>query len=180
MIRGMYRLGGQLPERAAASVQLLGSGTILREVLAAAELLASDWSIASDVFSVTSFALLAREAAEVERWNRLHPDQPGRVCHLDATLKAGGVTVAASDYVRAYAQLIAPHVGGQYLALGTDGFGRSDTRVALRAFFEVDRNSIVLAAVYALAQRGEVEKELPARVIEKYGIATDAPPPWER
>ena len=180
VLHGLSRVAEHSPGDAAAHVQLLGSGTILREVMAAAELLAADWHIGSDVFSATSYGMLARDAAEVERWNRLHPDEPGRASHLEKTLKAGAVTVAASDYVRAYAQLIAPHVSGRYVALGTDGFGRSDTRPALRAFFEVDRHAIVLAAVYALAQTGELPKELPAQVIAKYGIPSDAPPPWHR
>ncbi|HKU38597.1 MAG TPA: alpha-ketoglutarate dehydrogenase [Polyangiales bacterium] len=183
VIRGMYRCAGHTPAHPVGHVQLLGSGAILREVLAAAELLAQDWNVASDVYSVTSFAELARDAAEVERWNRLHPiEEPGK-SHLSlklAAAEAGRPTVAASDYVRAYAQLIAPHVPGRYVALGTDGFGRSDTRPALRAFFEVDRASIAVAALDALASQGALPRQTVWEAIGRYEVPTDQPPPWKR
>ncbi len=170
IVRGMYRLSSA----AGAQVRLLGSGTILREVIAAAELLASDWNVASDVFSVTSFSELARDARAVGRANRLRPSQPRRASHVAALLPGTVPIVAATDYVRAYPELIAAHVEGPFVALGADGFGRSDTRKALRRFFEVDRQHIVVAALHAIGD---------ARVSEalgRYGIDADAAPPWSR
>lgn len=161
-------------------VRLLGSGTILREVIAAADLLANDWGIASQVYSVTSFSELARDAADAARWNRLHPDQPAHISHVAQQLAGASLTIAASDYVRAYPQLIAPYVDGRYLALGTDGFGRSDTRAALRRFFEVDARSIVVATLDALARSGEVDAARVTDAIGRYGIDTTAPAPWTR
>jgi pyruvate dehydrogenase E1 component len=158
-------------------VRLVGSGTILREVIAAAELLAADWNVASDVFSATSFSELAREAREVERWNRLRPGSKARVSHVAELLDGDAPVVAATDYVRAYPQLIAAYVDAPLVALGTDGFGRSDTRAALRRFFEIDRHQIVLAALDMLA--GTLGRETLAAAIERYGIETDRPPSWE-
>jgi pyruvate dehydrogenase E1 component len=180
VIQGMYRFGERSAATPLARVQLLGSGAILREVIAAAELLANDWQVSSDLFSVTSFAELAREAAEVERHNRLHPQADPRRSHLEQQLSAASPIIAASDYIRAYAQLIAPYLPGRFVALGTDGFGRSDTRPALRRFFEVDRESIALAALHSLAQSGAIDPALPARAIERYGLPTETPPPWTR
>jgi pyruvate dehydrogenase E1 component len=180
LVRGLYRYGGHAPANAVASVRLLGSGAILREVIAAAEMLAQDWNVASDVYSATSFSELARDAAEVERANRLHPDQPARQSHVEGLLAGDRLVVAATDYVRAYPQLIAPYLRGRYVTLGTDGFGRSDTRPAVRRFFEVDRASIVQATLAALAQSGQIAADVPAKAITKYEIPTDAPPPWTR
>jgi pyruvate dehydrogenase E1 component len=180
VIRGMYRCAGQTVAKPVAHVQLLGSGAILREVIAAGELLAQDWNIASDVYSVTSFSELAREAAEIERWNRLHPLEPARRSHLELQLTAARVSVAASDYIRAYPQLIAPHVPGPYITLGTDGFGRSDTRPALRRFFEVDRHSITSAALHALGRAGQISMDCAAEAIRRYELPTDQPPAWQR
>ena len=160
-------------------MRLLGCGTILREVIAAAELLAADWSIGSDVCSVTSFSELARDAREVERWNRLHPDSPARQSHVDAMLDGTSPIIAATDYVRAYPQLIAAYTRARFVALGTDGFGRSDTRAALRTFFEVDRHQVVIAALHALARDGTVERSVVTAAIQRYGVDTGAAPPWE-
>jgi pyruvate dehydrogenase E1 component len=178
VIKGMYRCGGRAPAAARARVNLLGSGAILREALAAAERLAGEWDVASDVFSVTSFSELARDAAAAQRWNRLHPGHEPRQSHVEGLLAGSRLAVAATDYVRAYPQLIAPYVPGRYVALGTDGFGRSDTRAALRHFFEVSAESIVLAALAALAQDGLVERSAPAEAIRRYGMDPDAPAPW--
>ncbi|MGQ0700617.1 MAG: alpha-ketoglutarate dehydrogenase [Panacagrimonas sp.] len=178
IIKGMYRYGGQAPDKASACVRLLGSGAILREVIAAAELLARDWSIGSDVYSITSFSELAREAADVQRWNRLHPDGERRVSHVEQQLAGAGLTVAATDYVRAYPQLITPYLQGRFVTLGTDGFGRSDTRSALRRFFEVDRHAIVLATLDALARAGEIDQAVPGEAIRRYGISTENAAPW--
>jgi pyruvate dehydrogenase E1 component len=180
VIRGLYRVGGHTPDGAVAHVRLLGSGAILREVIAAAQMLATEWRIASDVYSATSFAELAREAAEVERDNRLHPGRAARDSHVQRMLGGDRLVVAATDYVRAYPQLIAPYLSARYVTLGTDGFGRSDTREAVRRFFEVDRASIVLATLHALAQQGRIATDVPARAIEVYQIATGEAPPWTR
>jgi pyruvate dehydrogenase E1 component len=186
IVRGMYRIASQRPEAAIHTepVRLLGSGAILLEVRQAAELLATDFRVQSDVFSVTSFSLLAADAAEVERHNRLNataqPSSSARESHLQRQLGAAELTLAATDYVRAYPQLIAPHVSGRYVTLGTDGFGRSDTRMELRRFFEVDRYSIVLAVLSALAQLGRVPATLASQAIERYGIDTRSPAPWTR
>jgi pyruvate dehydrogenase E1 component len=180
IIHGMYRYASHAPVRPAAQVRLLGSGAILREVIAAAELLAQHWNVASDVHSATSFSELARQAAEVERWNRLHPLEPARRSHIEQQLPGTRPVIAASDYVRAYPQLIAPYVQGRFLALGTDGFGRSDNRPALRGFFEVDRHSIVVATLATLARLGDLPAQVASQAIERYGIDAEAAAPWCR
>ncbi|HYL25031.1 MAG TPA: alpha-ketoglutarate dehydrogenase [Burkholderiales bacterium] len=164
--RGMYRL------REGAQLQLLGSGPILREVIAAAELLAKDWSLSAGVWSVTSFTELRRDGMHAERARRYGTTATSWV--EQCLGPAQGPVIAASDYVRAVADLIRPYVPRQYVALGTDGFGRSDTRAALRAFFEVDARHICIAALAALDQR------LAAAALDRYGIDALARPPWER
>ena len=187
VIRGMYRYGsfdGSASagvNRAAAPIRLLGSGAILREVIAAAERLANDFGITSEVWSVTSFSELAREAAECERWNRLHPLDALRTSHLESCLAGDAPIVAASDYVRAVPQLLASYLPGRrFVTLGTDGFGRSDTRSALRGFFEVDRGSIVLAALQSLVDVGALERARLAEAIERLKLPTDVSPSWRR
>jgi pyruvate dehydrogenase E1 component len=180
VIRGMYRFAEHSLEEARGRVRLLGAGTLLREAIAAAELLAQDWQIESEVFSVTSFTELEREAREVQRWNRLHPEDAKRVSHLEQCLPTGAPVIAVSDYVRAVPQLIASYVSSDYTVLGTDGFGRSDTRARLRSFFEVDRYHIVLAAVTALINEGSVAVEIAGQVIERYGIEVEDEAPWRR
>jgi pyruvate dehydrogenase E1 component len=180
LLRGMYRLSAHGPATAKPAIRLLGSGTILREVIAAAELLATDWGIASEVFSVTSFSELAREAREVERENRLHPGAIDRVSHLQRLLAGSAPIVAATDWVRAWPQLIAEYVDARYLSLGTDGFGRSDRRSALRRFFEVDRQHVAVAALQALVREGQCERRLLRDALQRYGLAGDAAPPWTR
>ncbi|WP_428311985.1 alpha-ketoglutarate dehydrogenase [Hydrocarboniphaga sp.] len=172
VIKGLYRFGGHSLKQPAASLRLLGSGAIFPEVIAAAELLAKDWNIASEIWSATSFTELARDARECERHNRLHPEGEARVSHVERCLAGAAPIVAATDYMRAYPQLIASYVEARFIALGTDGFGRSDTRSALRRFFEVDRYQIVLAALQAVA------KPLLRDAIRKYGIDADAPASW--
>jgi pyruvate dehydrogenase E1 component len=178
IIKGMYRYSSQNVESARARVNLLGSGPILREVIAAAERLAAEWNIASDVFSVTSFSELSRDAVAAQRWNRLHPEEELRRSHVEQLLAGCRLTVAATDYVRAYPQLIAPYVPGRYVPLGTDGFGRSDTREALRRFFGVNAESIVLATLASLAQEGLIERSVPTEAIRRYAIDPDTPSPW--
>jgi pyruvate dehydrogenase E1 component len=175
IVRGMYRL---VAADGSAQVRLLGSGAILREVIAAAELLRNDWKIASDVWSVTSFAELARDAAEVARWNRLHPGDDTRMSHVERCLTANVPIVAATDYVRAYPQLIASYVAAPFVALGADGFGRSDTRTALRAYFEVDRRHVVVAALDALAKQRAIARRAVGEAIARYGIDVNERPPW--
>jgi pyruvate dehydrogenase E1 component len=172
IVRGMYRV--EAHGRGEPQVRLVGSGAILREVMAAAQMLASDWNVVSEVFSVTSFSELAREAREVERWNRLHPREATRRSHVEALLSGDAPVVAATDYVRAYPQLVASYLRAPFTALGTDGFGRSDTRAALRRFFEVSREHIVVAALAALSRERAVE------AIARYRIDGGCEPSWLR
>jgi pyruvate dehydrogenase E1 component len=176
IIKGMYRCGGH--KAAGGGVRLLGSGAILREVIAAGELLAQDWQVGSEIWSVTSFTELAREARESERWNRLHPEQPARMSYVEACLAGDRPIIAATDYVCAYPQLIAAYVPARFVALGTDGFGRSDTRAMMRRFFEVDRYQVAIAALHALVRAGELDGKVVAEAIARYGIDAEAPPPW--
>ncbi|MHA6195351.1 alpha-ketoglutarate dehydrogenase [Pseudomonas wadenswilerensis] len=178
VIRGMYRYASSAAQASRGTVRLLGSGTILREVIAAAELLASDWQVSSEVWSVTSFSELAREARDVERHNRLNPADAERVSHLGACLAGNAPVVAASDYVRAWPQLIAGYVDARFIVLGTDGFGRSDTRTALRSFFEVDRQQIVLAALDGLVRDGTLPRQVLAEAVARYGLDGQRPAPW--
>jgi pyruvate dehydrogenase E1 component len=180
ILRGMYLLH-EAPDGDGPRVQLLGSGAILREVEAAAELLASDFSVAADVWSATSFTELRRDGLEVERWNRLHPTEPQRQSYVEECLAGRkGPAIASTDYIRTFADQIRQFVPGRYVALGTDGFGRSDYRVALRRFFEVDRHHVAVAALKALADEGEVEPSVVASAIERYEIETEVGPPWTR
>jgi pyruvate dehydrogenase E1 component len=178
IIRGMYRYAVTDAPSSRGSVRLLGSGTILREVIAASELLTADWQVSSEVWSVTSFSELAREAREVERRNRLNPAEPEQVSHLCASLAGDAPVIVASDYVRAWPQLIASYVDARFIALGTDGFGRSDTRAALRSFFEVDRHQVVLAALDGLVRDGKLPRQVLAEAIERYDLKGDRPAPW--
>jgi pyruvate dehydrogenase E1 component len=177
--RGMYLFSAadRLPE-GAPRVQLLGSGTILREVIAAASLLASDFGVAADVWSVPSFTELRRDGLAAERWNMLHPLEEPRRSYVETCLgERAGPVVAATDYVRAYADQIRPFVSGRYRVLGTDGFGRSDYRQRLRAHFEVDRHYVAVAALSALAADGAVPAKRVAKAIERYGIDPGKPDP---
>tara|TARA_B100001105_G_scaffold129121_2_gene103477 strand:+ start:433 stop:3135 length:2703 start_codon:yes stop_codon:yes gene_type:complete len=181
VIKGLYRLAVQRPAQPPlGKVRLMGSGTILREVLAAAELLATEWQVEAEVFSATSFSELARDAAGVERWNRLHPQEAPRSSHLAQCLPGDDPVIAASDYVRAWPQLAGAHLQAPFTALGTDGFGRSDTRAELRRFFEVDRGHVVLAALTALRQQGRVDAEACSRAISRFGLDAAAGVPWGR
>ncbi len=179
IVRGGYRFRAGTKD-AAQRVQLLGSGTILREVLAAAELLENDWGIAADVWSMTSFTELRRDGLDCERWNMLHPEEPPKVPYVTWMFeKTSGPLVAATDYMKAYAGQIRPFLpeGRRYHVLGTDGFGRSDFRARLREHFEVDRRFVVVAALTALADDGVVERRLVADAIRKYDIDPEKPNP---
>ena len=180
VIRGMYRFA-VYGDAQATQVRLLGAGAILREVMAAGDLLRDEFAVTSEVWSVTSFSELAREARECERWNRLNPLSEPRESHLERSLVGAAPIVAASDYVRAVPQMLASFLPQRrYVVLGTDGFGRSDTRAALREFFEVDRYSIVLAALQALADSGAIARERWAAAVERYGKQANSRPSWER
>ena len=174
IIKGMYRLEGS----SEAQVRLLGAGTLLREAQAAARLLADDWQVTSEVFSVTRFSELAREAREVERWNCLHPQQVPRSSHLADCLPQGAPVVAVSDYVRAVPQMIASSLDSHYTVLGTDGFGRCDTRAALRDFFEADGHHLVLAALTTLVEQGSLDRQVCQQAIECYGLQADRAASW--
>jgi len=169
ILKGMYllRAGG----RGKVRVNLFGSGTILREVLAAADLLEKEFGVPADVFSVTSFSELRREALDAERWNMLHPDQPRRVPYVqDCLAGRAGPFVAATDYMRIVADQVREWVPGRYHVLGTDGYGRSDSRAALRDFFEVDRRWVAVAALKALADEGRLDAATVKGAMDRFGI----------
>ncbi|MFT3723314.1 MAG: alpha-ketoglutarate dehydrogenase [Hyphomonadaceae bacterium] len=173
--RGMYRFSGD----GHGVLRLLGSGAILPEIAAAAETLRSH-AIPVDVYSVTSFGELAREARELQRQSLLRPGQPLPQSHLARMLPGDRPIIAATDYVRAYPQLIAPYLNAPFVALGTDGFGRSDTRAALRSFFEVDRAHVVFACLSTLLQRGEMTLATFARATTQLNVTPAAEAPWRR
>ena len=176
IIKGMYLLreGSGL----GPSVQLMGSGTILREVEAAADLLRDDFGVNADVWSAPSFTELRRDGMAVQRWNMLHPQATAREPYVTQCLQSRkGPVIAASDYVKLFADQIREFVPRRYVVLGTDGYGRSDVRTALRAFFEVDRFNIAVAALSALAEEGEIARARVAEAITKYGINPDKPDP---
>jgi pyruvate dehydrogenase E1 component len=176
ILKGMYRV--YRGEERSHRVQLLGAGTILREVLAAAELLARDFDVGAAVWSVTSFNELRRDGIDTERWNMLHPEQEQRTTYVEAQLAGTrGPIVAATDYMRTYGDQIRPYVPRRYVVLGTDGFGRSDMRSQLRKFFEVNRYYVALAALKALADEGEIPAATVAEAIAKYRIDPDKPNP---
>src|SRR3954466_6796963 len=180
ILRGMYLLSDGSGEEAAARVQLMGSGTILREVEAAAALLRDDWGVEADVWSVPSFTELRRDGMEAERWNLLHPGDEARRSYVEECLAGrDGPVVAATDYMRTFGDGIRRWVHAPYRVLGTDGFGRSDWRRALRDFFEVDRRHITLAALTALADEGKVDADVPRKAIERYEIDPARPAPWK-
>ena len=181
IIKGMYRFreGSRSGGAERPNVQLVGSGTILREVIAAGELLEQDWGVSADIWSATSFTELRREGMAVERWNLLHPEEPQRRSYVADCLGGNrGPVVAASDYMRSFADQIRPFVPQPFSVLGTDGFGRSDTRARLRRFFEVDRHYIVLAALKSLADEGAIPSARVTEAISRYGIDPTKPAPW--
>jgi pyruvate dehydrogenase E1 component len=176
ILNGMYLLrpGGAGKVR----VTLFGSGTILREVLAGAELLEREHAVSAEVFSVTSFSELRRNALDVERWNMLHPgDEPRQTFVQQELAGRPGPFVAATDYMKTVADQIRQWVPGHYRVLGTDGFGRSDSRAELRRFFEVDRHYVVVAALKALADEAKVDAARVSEAMQSYGIDPDKPNP---
>ncbi|UVO35537.1 pyruvate dehydrogenase (acetyl-transferring), homodimeric type [Bradyrhizobium arachidis] len=183
ILKGLYLLksGGETAKKG-LRVQLVGSGTILREIMAAAVLLAADFSVTADVWSATSFNELRRDGMAAERWNLLHPTEPRRKSWVEAQLEGHpGPVVASTDYMRNYPDQIREYVqaaGRRYVVLGTDGFGRSDYRVKLRRFFEVDRHYVAVAALKALADEGAIKPAVVAEAIGKYQIDGGRPAPW--
>jgi len=176
IIKGMYafRKGGE----GALRVQLLGSGTIFNEVIAAAEMLKNDWGVEADIWGCPSFNELARDGQDAARWNMLHPLEAPRKSHVEQKLDgAVGPVIAATDYIKLFAEQIRPFVKNRYVTLGTDGFGRSDTREKLRHFFEVDRRWVTLAALKALADDGLIERDKVAAALVKYNLDPSKPNP---
>ena len=179
IIKGMYlfKAGGKRSK--APRVQLLGSGTIFREVIAAADLLAKDWGVDADLWGCPSFTELARNGNAVARWNMLNPTAKAKMSHVETCLgDTQGPVIAATDYIRSFAEQIRPFVPRRYVVLGTDGYGRSDTREKLRRFFEVDRYYVTVAALKALADDGALPAAKVAEAIAKYGIEPSKPAPW--
>ena len=174
IIKGMYKLHSTKKPK----VRLLGSGPLLNEVIEAAKILKEEWDIDPGIWNVTSFTELRREAEEVERWNIINPTKKAKRSHIEKSLNNNSVpTIAVSDYVKMSSEQISPYVSGSFYSLGTDGFGRSDTRENLRHFFEVDRYYIVLTAIRALADQGDLEMKVVNDVISKYNIDPNKPNP---
>jgi pyruvate dehydrogenase E1 component len=183
ILKGLYKLkDGGKSNKKGLRVQLMGSGTILREVMAAADLLKADFNISADIWSATSYNELRRDGMATERWNLLHPTQPRRQSWVETCLQGHeGPVIASTDYMRNYADQVREHVhaaGRRYVVLGTDGFGRSDYRAKLRNFFEVDRYHVAVAALKALADDGLLKPALVAEAITKYGVDAERAAPW--
>jgi len=171
VLRGLYRFKASAAPDSKLRAQLFGSGTIMFEVLKAQQILEEKYSVAADVWSVTSYKELYRDANDCERWNLLHPAERARVPYVTQTLKdASGPFVAASDYMKVLPESLAKWVPGQLVSLGTDGFGRSENRAALRDFFEVDAKHIVLATLGALARENKIDLDVVKRAIRELGI----------
>ncbi len=178
VLRGLYKLQSRGDDNDDIRVRLIGSGTILNEVIAAADILLDQFNINSDIFSATSFTELAKEARTVERENRLNPLETQKRSHLQECLPGEIPIIAATDYVSALPHLVAPYLEARFIALGTDGFGRSDKRAVLRKFFEVDSKSIVIAAIEALAKAEIIEYSVLTAALNRYEIDGDTPAPW--
>lgn len=180
ILKGLYEFKTVKPDNAKAHVQLLGSGVIMRDVLRAQEILATKYGVSSTVYSATSYQELRRDAIECERYTRLHPEQPRRVPFVEQVLGTDAKTpvIASSDYMRALPESVAPFLNGKLLALGTDGFGRSETRPALRRFFEVDAEHVTVAALFALANRAQLDRRIVSQAIKDLGIDPERLAPW--
>jgi len=176
IIKGLYPFAKSKAK--GPKVQLMGSGVILREVIAAAELLEKDWGVSADIWSATSFNELRRDGLSAHRWNMLHPEEKQKESYVEKCLKkAEGPVIASTDYMKSFADQIRAFVPQRFVVLGTDGFGRSDSREALRRHFEVDRHYVVLAALKALADEGKLPASKAAEAIKKYGIDVNKPNP---
>ncbi len=179
IIRGIYKLKSQTADKSRAKVQLMGSGTITRCVLDAAEILAEKYNIASDVWAVTSYTELRRDAQSCERWNMFHPTEEPKSSYLETVMDGvEGPFISASDNVRAWGEQIRPYLPGNMVALGTDGMGRSETREALRRHFEVDAESVVIATLYELARTGVIERKEVAQAIKDLNYDAEKPNPY--
>ena len=171
VLKGLYRFKASENKDAKLRAQLLGSGTIMFEVLKAQHILEEKYGVAADVWSVTSYKQLYRDANDCERWNMLHPTATAKVPYVTATLKdAPGPFIAASDYMKVLPESIGKWVPGQLVSLGTDGFGRSENRAALRDFFEVDAKHIVLATLTALMRENKIGADVVKRAVQELGI----------
>ena len=171
IIKGIYKLERVENDKSKLNVQLMGSGTILNEVRKAAQILCDDYNVSSDVYSVTSFNELAREGQDVARWNMLNPEAEQKVPYIGQVItKDAGPAISATDYVKNYSDQVRAFIETEYRCLGTDGFGRSDSRENLRTHFEVNASYIVVASLYELAQRGDVEKKVVAEAIKRFEI----------
>ena len=182
ILKGLYNFSKSAKKADLAGsdlkVQLMGSGVILREVIAAAEMLENDWNISADVWSATSFTESRREGLDCERWNMLNPEKPQKVSYVAQCLKdANGPVIASTDYMKSFAEQIQRFVPNKFVALGTDGFGRSDSREALRDFFEVDRRYVVVAALKALCDEGKLPATKVAEAVKKYKLDANKPNP---
>ena len=179
ILKGMYLLRAGKAKQGQPKVQLLGSGTILREVIAGAELLEKEFGVAADIWSVTSFNELRRDGLEVQRWNMLHPELPPRPSYIENCLRDhSGPVIAATDYMKLFADQVRAFLPGRhYHVLGTDGFGRSDTREKLRRFFEVDRHYVTVAALKSLADQEVLPQSKVSAAIKKFGIDPEKPNP---
>jgi pyruvate dehydrogenase E1 component len=176
ILKGLYSFSKS--KKSDLKVQLMGSGVILREVIAAAELLEKDWGVAADVWSATSFTELRREGLDCERWNMLNPEKPQKVSYVAQCLQdAAGPVIASTDYMKSFAEQIARFVPNKFVALGTDGYGRSDSREALRDFFEVDSRYITVAALKALSDEGKLPAAKVAEAVKKYKLNGNKPNP---
>jgi len=175
IVKGIYKLDTVAPEKSTASVKLLGCGTILQQVREAATILAEEFNVTSEVYSVTSFNNLGRDGQDVERHNMLNPAEKQQTAYVTQVLEAGvsGPTIAATDYMKTYGEQIRAHVPGAYKVLGTDGFGRSDSRANLRHHFEVDAKFVALAALTELLKAGDIEAQVVTDAIAKFGISAD-------
>ena len=173
IIKGIYKLESVAAKKAKANVQLMGSGTILLQVREAAQILAKDYGVSSDVYSVTSFNELAREGQDVTRWNMLNPESKQKTAYIGNVITpANGPAIAATDYIKNYAEQVRAFIDTEYRVLGTDGFGRSDSRANLRQHFEVDQNYIVVAALFELANRGDIKRSVVTEAIKRFDIDT--------
>jgi len=176
--KGMYRFSEDTAKRGENKVQLFGSGTILREVIEAAELLKNDWKVSADVWSITSYNELAREAVDCERYNMLNPTRKAKVPYITQQLQGcKGPVIASSDYIRSVSNQVRQYVPATYTVLGTDGFGRSDTRKNLRRHFEVNSHYVTVAALKTLADEGQIDAKIVNEAIRKYGIDVKKPNP---
>jgi pyruvate dehydrogenase E1 component len=178
IIKGMYSFRKTEADKNAPRVQLIGAGTIFNEVIAAADLLQNDWGVAADLWSAPGITELAREGHEVQRWNLLHPTEKQKISHVEKLLKdAKGPVIASTDYIRALTEQLRAFVPQRFVVLGTDGFGRSDTREKLRHFFEIDRYWITVAALKALADEGTIASQVVADALQKYQLDASKPNP---